>query len=297
MEEKSLKILLVEDETVHAKLTIRELEKTYKSIDIKHIENGEACLEALKEDQNYDLILLDYSLPKLNGLEAMKQIIQTDLKIPVILVTGHGNEKVAVEAMKLGASDYIIKTEEYFNRIPYVVRDCIEKDRLKKSKALLEAKLRESEERFRNLFIASTDGIMILDNQYRIMSCNPATLLTLGYKKGALEQRFFSSLAADSKQLDEIIRALSDKEEVTNRELILMAENGEQKTTLISFFEIRNDQDQIIGLGCVFKDITERKRDEDRIRALLDETQQKSEELTRLNKMLEEYITGKRSPA
>jgi len=292
-----MRILLVEDEDVHAKLTIRSMEKIFKDASIRLIENGEACINALKEDANYDLVILDYSLPKLNGLEVMKQIAKMDLGIPIIIVTGHGNEKVAVEAMKLGACDYVIKTEDYFSRVPYVARDCIEVARLRREKIQLEAKLKESEERFRNLFMASSDGIMILDNQYRISSFNPATQAILGYEKAKLEQKFLSDLFEDSRELDDITATLRDKGEVTNKELILVAKGGDPKTTLSSFFDIRNDQDQIIGLGCVFKDITERKKAEEKINALLEETKQKSEELARVNKTLEEYITGKRLPS
>lgn len=297
MDYTNLKILLVEDENIHAKLTIKELKKVFQSIDIKHIEDGESCIESLKLSHKYDLVLLDYSLPKLSGLEVMKQIIEMDLGIPTIIVTGHGNEKVAVEAMKLGACDYIIKSEEYFSRIPYVVRDCLEMAQLRKEKLSLQSKLKESEERFRNLFMASTDGILILDNQYRIISFNPATESILGYKKAQLENKFFTTLVEDAQQLEEITTSLSAQGEITNREYIFIAENGDRKITLASFFDIRNDKEQIIGLGCVFKDITARKRDEDRIKTLLEETQHKSEELARLNKMLEDYITGKRSPS
>ena len=292
-----MRILLVEDEDVHAKLTCRSMEKILKDASVNIIENGEACLNALKEDSNYDLIVLDYSLPKFNGLEVMKQIVEMGLTIPVIIVTGHGNEKVAVEAMKLGACDYVIKTEDYFSRMPYVARDCVEMARLRKEQTLLQAKLKESEERFRNLFLASSDAIMILDNQYRISSFNPATQAILGYEKAQLEQKFFSALLDDSIELDQITACLRDKGEVSNKELILVGEKGDRKTTLSSFFDIRNDQDQIIGLGCVFKDITERKKAEDKINALLEETKQKSEELARVNKTLEEYITGKRLPS
>lgn len=292
-----MRILLVEDEDVHAKLTIRSMEKIFKDASVMLIENGEACLNALKEDSDYDLVILDYSLPKLNGLEVMKQIAKMDIGIPVIIVTGHGNEKVAVEAMKLGACDYIIKTEDYFSRMPYVARDCMEMYRLRKERTLLQAKLKESEERFRNMFLASSDGILILDNQYRISSFNPATQAILGYEKDNLEQRFFSTLLEDAKELDQITSSLRDQGQVSNKELILISKQGERKTTLSSFFDVRNDQDQIIGLGCVFKDITERKKAEDKISALLEETKQKSEELARVNKTLEEYITGKRLPS
>ncbi|MBN2373546.1 response regulator [bacterium] len=296
MLEGDFKFLLVEDETVHAKLTIRELEKIYNSISIRHIENGEECIDSLKKDSNYDVVILDYSLPKLNGLEVMKQIKSMGLMMPVILVTGHGDEKVAVEAMKLGACDYVIKTEDYFSRIPYVASDCIEMSRLRREKTLLESKLKESEERFRNLFMASSDGILTMDNQNRIVSSNPATQAILGYTRENLESRFFNEIIKNPEKMDKIDGLLRDKGEVANYELILMDVKCESKTTLASFFYIRNDQNQIIGLGCVFKDITERKRNEERINALLEETQRKSQELARLNKVLEDYITGKRSP-
>ena len=88
---------------------------------------------------------------------------------------------------------------------------------------------------------------MILDNQFRISSYNPATLAIMGYKKDELPQRFFSTLLENPKEFDSITASLRDKGEVSSKELILVAKNGEKRTTLASFFDIRNDQDQIIG--------------------------------------------------
>ncbi|MGA1823533.1 MAG: response regulator, partial [bacterium] len=152
MEEINLKILLVEDEPVHAKLAARELTHFDKTIEIKHVTTADECLDWIEKDNEYDLMILDYSLPQKNGIEILNEIKRRNkFTKPVIMVTGHGNENIAIEAMKLGAADYIIKTDDYLKRLPYVVKDCITHVRLVEEKAQLQARLKESEEWYRNI--------------------------------------------------------------------------------------------------------------------------------------------------
>lgn len=70
------------------------------------VESGYDCLKRLDGDGKFDLILLDYSLPGIDGLETLRKINKDDHDIPVIMVTGHGNESVATEAIKMGRFSY-----------------------------------------------------------------------------------------------------------------------------------------------------------------------------------------------
>lgn len=108
---KGVTVLLIEDEISHAELIKRELERG--GLDLKgwvHATSGERGLEIL-EEESFDLILLDYRLPEMDGLEVLRRMRERDLDIPVIMITGQGSEGVAAEAMKLGARDYILKSD------------------------------------------------------------------------------------------------------------------------------------------------------------------------------------------
>ncbi|UCD70987.1 MAG: response regulator [Syntrophobacterales bacterium] len=108
---RGVKVLLIEDDLSHAELIKRELKRAGSgSKDVVHATSGERGLEVLKE-KPFDLVLLDYSLPAMDGLDVLKTMREMDLDIPVVMITGHGSEKVAAQAMRLGAHDYILKSD------------------------------------------------------------------------------------------------------------------------------------------------------------------------------------------
>lgn len=110
MANKPVKILLVEDNVDQRELTLRAFQKKNPDIRITPVETGPACLAALGEGR-FDAVILDYSLPMMNGIEVLSEIQTKGYTVSVIMVTGRGDEKIAVEAMKRGACDYIIKRQ------------------------------------------------------------------------------------------------------------------------------------------------------------------------------------------
>ena len=84
---------------------------------IECVSSGEDCLKRLSSDV-YDLAIIDYKMPKMNGLELLTRIVQNGWEVPVVIVTGRGDERVAVEVMKKGAYDYIIKSSDFLNNLP-----------------------------------------------------------------------------------------------------------------------------------------------------------------------------------
>ncbi|MEO8971155.1 MAG: sigma-54 dependent transcriptional regulator [Ktedonobacteraceae bacterium] len=102
----SLRILIVDDEP-HLPYQIGRFLKKH-GYEVYCAGDGEAGLQELQK-QSIDLLLLDLRLPKLNGLEVLTQIRRTDQELPVIIMTAFGDVKDAVTAMKLGASDYLLK--------------------------------------------------------------------------------------------------------------------------------------------------------------------------------------------
>ncbi len=108
------RVLLIEDTRDHQFLIIKRL----SNIGLKRVivcETGELGLEKIRSD-NFDLVLVDYILPGKSGLEVIEEITRISPETPMIMITGLGSEKIAVQAMKLGIKDYLTK-EEFFTNL------------------------------------------------------------------------------------------------------------------------------------------------------------------------------------
>src|SRR5262245_38639133 len=107
--ENRANILLVEDNTNDAELIVSELNKAQLHFHAHKVDTPEDFLEALDDFQPH-VILADYSLPQFTALDALRLLRQKQSDVPLILVTGSHSEEVAVECMKEGAEDYILKS-------------------------------------------------------------------------------------------------------------------------------------------------------------------------------------------
>ena len=106
--DKELRILLIEDVDTDAELVNRELLKADIAFSSKRVETNGAFLKEL-EDLAPDLILSDYTLPSLDGISALKIVQEKCPDIPFIFVTGSLGEERAIETLKSGATDYVLK--------------------------------------------------------------------------------------------------------------------------------------------------------------------------------------------
>jgi len=141
---RSLRILLVEDNSDHAELARGVLMREKEVGEVVWVETGQDCFERLASDRKFDLILLDYGLPGINGLEILREINKDGYDIPVIMVAGHGNEAVAAEAMKTGAYDYVIKTGNYLAALPAVALKALENHRTKRENVRLRENIEQN---------------------------------------------------------------------------------------------------------------------------------------------------------
>jgi len=137
-----LKILFVEDVLSDAELMIHEIEKNKISFSKQITDNKEDYIEYLKDFQP-DLIISDYSLPRFDGMAALLLRNEQSPLISFILVTGSVNEEVAVECMKAGADDYILK--ENLSRLGPSIINALKKAKLAKEKKSAEEELKKSE--------------------------------------------------------------------------------------------------------------------------------------------------------
>ena len=132
-------ILLIEDEEPIRRVMVKILSDENTSYEITEAENGKVGLDALKQ-KNYDLVLCDIKMPKMDGIEVLQEAKSLGLGVPFIMLTGHGNIETAIEAMKLGAYDFIPKPPD-LNRLLTAVRHGIENKTLRKENLKLKRKV------------------------------------------------------------------------------------------------------------------------------------------------------------
>ncbi len=142
-----LRVLLVEDSATDAKLVVQELKRTGRRIEFERVETADAMSKALDE-KAWDLVISDWSLPRFSGPAALAVLKEKNLDLPFIIVSGTVGEDRAVEAMRAGARDYVLK-DKLGRLAPAVERELHEyQERLARRQA--EHALRESEARLRD---------------------------------------------------------------------------------------------------------------------------------------------------
>lgn len=123
--------------------------------------------EADLSSGNFDLVLTDFNILGFDGLQVIDAVREIDPLLPVIVVTGTGSEEIAVEAMKRGAYDYVIKKPHHIRRLPLTIQAAIERKMLLEQRAQSEKALRASEERLRAFANALPDLAFIMDEDGR----------------------------------------------------------------------------------------------------------------------------------
>jgi CheY-like chemotaxis protein len=167
-----LKVLLIDDSPSDRALERRLIEKEIESTDVVEIRNKADLIEQI-EKGDYDIIVTDYQLMWSNGLEVLRMAKARYPDKPVVMATGTGSEEIAVEAMKSGLNDYIIKSSNHIKKLPVAVLSALSAANAKRCSIDTEARV----ERILGLlkvgmFRADTDGAIESANEqyYMIMA-------------------------------------------------------------------------------------------------------------------------------
>jgi PAS domain S-box-containing protein len=172
-----IRVLILEHEARDIELILFELREARLLIEHTLAADKEQFLQAIRATE-FEAILADYRLPNWTGLDALRELQNEGKDIPFLLVTGTLGEEAAVECMKNGVSDYILK--DHISRLPLALKRALREKALRReTEAAIEA-LRSSEVRNRNLVENAVYGICRLDAHERILDANPAFLRILG---------------------------------------------------------------------------------------------------------------------
>ena len=145
---KTIKVLYMEDDLGLARLVQKKMKRAGYIVDIAR--DGQEGLSMYK-DNHYDVVAVDYNMPGDNGLEVIKSIASQKPMPQIVMITGQGDEMTAVEAMKLGAGDYLVKDVDgkYFETLPSVIERLLERKHLleekRRAEEQIKASLREKE--------------------------------------------------------------------------------------------------------------------------------------------------------
>ncbi len=178
-----LRVLLVDDNPDDRALVRRELEREFPGADVAEARDaGE--LEREFAGGSFDVVITDYRLNWTDGLAVLRRAKERWPDTPVVMFTGTGSEEIAVEAMKDGLDDYVIKTPSHYRRLPAAVAsalECVRGRAAIREREHALAALAASEARFRALFETAQVGICVTDPAGTILETNPAYRVLLGY--------------------------------------------------------------------------------------------------------------------
>ncbi len=138
------KILIIEDEAAIRRVLVKILSEENDTYQVDEAEDGVAGLEKIKNN-DYDLVLCDIKMPKMDGVEVLEEVKKIKPEIPMVMISGHGDMETAIHTMRLGAFDYISKPPD-LNRLLNTVRNALDKKQLVVENKILKKKVSKNYE-------------------------------------------------------------------------------------------------------------------------------------------------------
>ncbi|HVZ63609.1 MAG TPA: PAS domain S-box protein [Lacunisphaera sp.] len=261
-----MKILHLEDNLRDAELVRELLHQDWPVCDITLVATREEFIRALDEG-GYDLILSDFQLPGFGGLEALEIVRQRAPHLPFIFFSGTIGEERAIEAVRAGAADYVIK--DRMQRLPVSIQRIVREAEEQRERRRIEDALAEQQYYLLMLMENLPDHVYFKDLESRFISSSKSFLqrhgLTPVELRGKTDFDLFDAAHAQRARADEleIIRTGRGKLEYEEREI---RRDGSVAWVLTSKLPMRDAAGKVIGTFGISRDITARKLDEERIR-------------------------------
>ena len=267
---KPLRVLIVEDSEDDAMLLVFELRRGDYSPVSRRVETVEAMRAALDEE-SWDLVVSDYVLPGFSGLEALRLVRKSGLDLPFIIVSGKIGEDTAVNAMKEGANDYLIKGN-ISRLVPAIEREMQEAE-VRRKRREAEAALVRSERRYKRLVAAVTDYIYTVtlkDGTVVKTSHGPGCLPVTGYSHEEYVENPFLWYQMIFEEDRPAVTALFDDiragKDIPSLEHRIRHKDGTLRWVINTIVPRYTEQGELIAYDGLISDITQRKRAEESLR-------------------------------
>jgi len=269
LQKPEIKVLIVEDSKIEAKLIANLLKKNGYSVIHERVETADE-MNAAMDEIKWDIVISDYQLPDFSGEDALKLFLERDLDIPFILVSGKIGEEKAVDLMKMGAHDYIMKGNTA--RLVPAIKSHLQDASNRRERARLEKALRESEAQYRGFFQHARIGIFRCSEQGQLLDANQRLAASFGYDSPQAFMQEIVKLApeihdphtrqASTKELREL---LAEKESF---EAVFHRQDGAILEANVNVWAIQEDPEKPVYLEGTIEDITERKQMERKLREM-----------------------------
>ena len=269
---RELRVLMLEDTPSDAELVEHKLRKAGLLCTVLRVDTEPAFKQALS-DFKPDIVLADYHLPSYNGRNALEHIQQNYADLPVIMVTGAIGEEMAVELLRAGARDYILK--DRLARLPAAIERVLAEQKEIQARRESEKNLRETEHKFRMLFETANDGIFLQD-ETGFVDCNQKAASIYGLNKEEIIGRSPAELCPEKQPdgrlssevaAERIDAAMRGESQHFDWRALRFGTSGAGNTAIdVDISLNRIDIGGKAYLQAIVRDITGRKRVEDALR-------------------------------
>ena len=248
MTEKLVRLLIVEDDQDDFLILQKMLSGIKRRcFELDRVSNCQKALEKLGQN-HHDVCLLDYRLEGRNGLDFLREVVQKGYNIPIIFLTGQGDYEVDVEAMQLGASDFLYKNKIDGDMLERSIRYALERRKAEESRIRLAAIVESSNDA---IYSVSMEGI--------VLSWNPGAERIYGFKPEEIGGRDIS-LIIPSAHRDEFKRFLAVVRKgvpVSNFIGIHLNKMGLEVLVSLALSPIKNHSGKVVGASVIARDLTE----------------------------------------
>ncbi|MCX9086381.1 MAG: PAS domain S-box protein, partial [Candidatus Methanoperedens sp.] len=264
---KQVRVLIIEDSGFDARVLIGELERGGYKPDYELVDTPEGMRTALTA-KSWDIVISDYVMPDFSGLDAIRILQESGLDIPIIIVSGNIGEDTAVQAMKAGAHDYLIKGN-LARLIPAIERELSEaQERRKRKKA--EAELKSTKEKLESFINNTSDAIIILDLEKKILQVNIGFEKISGWTAAEAAGIKLPTIPVNIiPETEKLLAQVKSGKVITAYETIRERKDGSVFDVSVTISPIKDAEGKVVAFAGISRDITERKRSEELIRSSL----------------------------
>ncbi|MDP7110956.1 MAG: response regulator, partial [Myxococcota bacterium] len=202
LDEDLVQLLIIEDNREYSFLIREYIEVARPGLfEVESVERLAAGLERLMRG-SVDLVLLDLTLPDSHGMETFLAVHACAPEVPVVVLTGHDDERTAREAAQEGAQDYLVKGEVSGDLLVRCMLSAIERHQVREKLKRYAHALEASEARFRGVIESSSDGVAIVDREGRLRFLNRSAEVMLGRRAADMLDRLFGVPAREDQSME-----------------------------------------------------------------------------------------------
>jgi PAS domain S-box-containing protein len=261
-------VLFFEDDPEDIDLSLRALKSSEFDVTSDVAVTPEQFLERVRSRQ-YDVILSDFRMPCATGMDVFELVKKEGMRIPFILVTGSLGDEKAVECLKEGVADYVLK--DRLARLPVAVRRALEEQRLRLERSQAEQNLRRSEASYRSLIQSAPCGILRLSaSDGRLLEGNAALSEMLGYASPPelIQSSVAAGIALNPELLERLTKGGAQDGQTIESEIEWKRKDGTPVIVGLRGRLLRGESGTLACLELIAEDVTERRVHEERIRQL-----------------------------